>query len=173
MSMIILLAPLLLFLFSCSEPEPEKKKDLTKSEAEYLSEQMNRWDAQRQDDEINQYVQRHSWTMNKTATGVRWMYMQEGDGDSAKVGLTAQVRYDIFLLDGTKVYSSGDTLKDVRIGEDYVESGLHEGLLLMRTGDKMRFILPSYLANGLTGDQDKIGPRASVMYEIELHHLVP
>ena len=169
-----LLIPFLsLLLFSCSEPEPEKKKQLTTKEVEYLSEQMNQWDAQRQDDEIDQYVARHGWTMNKTTTGVRWMYMQEGDGgDSAKVGLTAQVKYDIYLLDGTKVYTSGDTLKEVKIGEDYVESGLHEGLLLMRTGDKMRFILPSYLANGLTGDQDKIGPRSSVMYEIELHHLL-
>ncbi len=172
MNRIIAILPLFIFLFSCSEEEPDKKKKpLSTQEVEYISEQMNQWDAQRQDDEIDQYILRHSWTMSKTKTGVRYMTMEEGSGDSAKVGLTAQVTYDIYLLDGSKVYTSGDTLKDVRVGEDYVESGLHEGLLLMQTGDKMRFILPSYLANGLTGDQDKIGPRSSVMYEIKLHSL--
>lgn len=172
MNRIYAILPLIIFLVACSEEEPQnKKKQLSTQEVEYISEQMNQWDAQRQDDEIDQYILRHSWTMSKTKTGVRYMTMEEGKGDSAKVGLTAQVTYDIYLLDGTKAYTSGDTLKDVRIGEDYVESGLHEGLLLMQTGDKMRFILPSYLANGLTGDQDKIGPRSSVMYEIKLHSL--
>jgi FKBP-type peptidyl-prolyl cis-trans isomerase len=159
------------FLFSCSGEPPEKKKELSTQEVQYISEQMNQWDAQRQDDEIDQYVLRHGWTMDKTKTGVRYMTIEEGQGDTAEVGLTAQVTYDIYLLDGTRVYTSGDTLKEVKIGEDYVESGLHEGLLLMQAGDKMRFILPSYLANGLTGDQDKIGPRSSVMYEIKLHSL--
>lgn len=160
-----------LFFSACSEEQPEKKKELTPEQIEYIAEQTNKWDAQRQEDEIDQYILRHNWKMNTTKTGLRYMLLEEGKGDSAKVGQTAQVTYDIFLMDGKRCYTSGDTLKEVRIGEDYVESGLHEGLLLMRAGDKMRFILPSNLANGLTGDQDKIGPRASVIYEIKLHSL--
>ncbi len=171
MNRIFAIIPLAIFLFSCAEDQPEKKNELTPEQIEYIAEEANKWDAQRQDDEIEQYILRHTWKMDKTSTGVRYMTMEEGNGDSAKVGLTAQVTYDIFLMDGTRCYTSGDTLKDVRIGEDYVESGLHEGLLLMQVGDKMRFILPSYMANGLTGDQDKIGPRASVIYEIKLHSL--
>lgn len=171
MNRIAALIPLTIFLFSCAEEQPEKKKQLTQEQIEYVAEQTNKWDAQRQDDEIDQYVIRHAWQVEKTKTGVRYMTMEEGSGDPAHVGQTAQVTYDIFLMDGTRCYTSGDTLKEVRIGEDYVESGLHEGLLLMQVGDKMRFILPSYLANGLTGDEDKIGPRASVIYEIKLHSL--
>jgi FKBP-type peptidyl-prolyl cis-trans isomerase FkpA len=159
------------FLAACSEDQPKKNTQLTEQQVEYIAEQTNKWDAQRQDDEIDQYVLRHNWKMEKTRTGVRYMTIEEGKGDSAKVGQTAQVTYDIFLMDGTKCYTSLDTLKEIRIGEDYVESGLHEGLLLMQVGDKMRFILPSHLANGLTGDQNKIGPRASVIYEIKLHSL--
>lgn len=171
MKRILAIIPFALFLFACSEEEPQNKKPLSTEEVQYISEQMNQWDVQRQEDEIDQYVLRHGWKMNVSKTGLRYMLMEEGAGDSAKVGQTAEVTYDIYLLDGTRCYTSGDTLKEVKIGEDYVESGLHEGLLYMRTGDKMRFILPSYLANGLTGDQDKIGPRASVMYEIKLHKL--
>lgn len=159
-----------LFFTACSEEQP-KKNQLTTEQVEYIAEQTNKWDVQRQEDEIDQYALRHNWTMNVSRTGLRYMLMEEGKGDSAKVGQTAEVTYDIYLLDGTRVYTSGDTLKPIVIGEDYIESGLHEGLLYMRPGDKMRFILPSNLANGLTGDQDKIGPRASVMYEIKLHKL--
>jgi FKBP-type peptidyl-prolyl cis-trans isomerase len=49
-----------------------------------------------------------------------------------------------------------------------VESGLHEGVQMMHVGDKMRFILPSFRAHGLTGDNSKIPPLTSVVYEIEL-----
>jgi FKBP-type peptidyl-prolyl cis-trans isomerase len=35
-------------------------------------------------------------------------------------------------------------------------------------GGKAKFILPSHLAYGLTGDQDKIPPQSPVVYDIEL-----
>ena len=109
--------------------------------------------------------------MSQTESGVYYMVMQTGTGDSALTGQTAKVTYDIYLLDGTKCYSSEDGPKEFVIGEDYVESGLHEGILRMHLGEQMRFILPSHLAHGLTGDQDKIPPRSSVVYEVKLLEL--
>jgi FKBP-type peptidyl-prolyl cis-trans isomerase FkpA len=35
-------------------------------------------------------------------------------------------------------------------------------------GDKAILILPSHLAHGLVGDENKIPPKASVIYELEL-----
>lgn len=162
-------------LFSCEgkkEDQVPADKQYTKEELTDLSVNMNSWDAQRQQDEIDQYIKRHNWTMQQTKSGVYFMTMKEGSGDSAKTGQTAKVTYNIFLLDGTQCYSSDSTgAKDFAIGEDYVESGLHEGILLMQVGDQMRFILPSHLAHGLTGDQDKIPPRSSVVYEVTLLEL--
>jgi FKBP-type peptidyl-prolyl cis-trans isomerase FkpA len=162
-----------IFLFACNEEEkPNTDKQYTKEELTDLSVEMNNWDAQRQQDEIDQYIKRHGWTMEQTKSGVYYMTIKEGRGDAAKTGQTARVTYDIFLLDGTKCYSSDSTgAKDFEIGEDYVESGLHEGILLMQPGDQMRFILPSHLAHGLTGDQEKIPPRSSVVYEVTLLEL--
>lgn len=161
-----------IFLFACDEEKPKPQNDLTKEEMTDLSVQMNTWDADRQQDEINQYIKRHGWEMQQTKSGVYYMTMKEGKGDSARSGQTAKVTYDIYLLDGTKCYSS-DSIgpKEFAIGEDYVESGLHEGILLMQVGDQMRFVLPSHLAHGLTGDQDKIPPRSSVVYEVTLLEL--
>jgi FKBP-type peptidyl-prolyl cis-trans isomerase FkpA len=157
---------------SCGEEKPAPKKQLTKEQMNDLSVQMNSWDSDRQRDEIEQYIRRRGWKMNLTASGIYWMTLAEGKGDSARVGQTASVSYDIYLLDGTECYSSDSAgPRDVHIGEDYVESGLHEALQMMKSGEKKRFILPSHLAHGLTGDQEKIPPRSSVVYEVEVHSI--
>lgn len=161
-----------LLFASCGEDKPAQKTQLTKQQMNDLSVQMNTWDSDRQRDEIEQYMRRRNWEMNITPSGIYWMTLKEGKGDSARSGQIASVSYDIYLLDGTQCYSSDSTgPRDVNIGEDYVESGLHEALQMMKAGEQKRFILPSHLAHGLTGDQDKIPPRSSVVYEVELHSI--
>jgi FKBP-type peptidyl-prolyl cis-trans isomerase FkpA len=170
----LLLLPLSLstLLFSCGEEPKPKKKQLTMQQMKELSKQMNVWDATRENDEIEQYIKAHQYEMQRTNSGLRWMLLKKGDGPQAQAGLTATVSYKIYLLDGTVCYTSEkDKPKDVLIGKDNVEAGLHEGLQLMHVGDKMRFILPSHLAHGLSGDQSKIPPLTSVVYEIELLNL--
>jgi FKBP-type peptidyl-prolyl cis-trans isomerase len=49
-----------------------------------------------------------------------------------------------------------------------VESGMHEAVLLMHVGGKAKFILPSYMANGLQGDNDKIPPMSAILVDLEL-----
>jgi len=41
-------------------------------------------------------------------------------------------------------------------------------MLLMNKGAKAKFILPSHLAHGLLGDENKIPSNATVIYDIEL-----
>lgn len=157
------------FLFSCKEEIKPKKKKYSTEQIKDLSVQMNAWDEKRQNDEINQYIKVHGWEMETTASGLRYMLIKSGKGPLAQTGQTAKVEYKISLLDGTVCYTSEkDGAKEFLIGKDYIESGLHEGIKLMHVGDKMRFILPSHLAHGLTGDQSKIPPLSSVVYEIEL-----
>lgn len=159
----------ILLLVSCGEKEKPKKRDISTQEMKDLSVQMNAWDEKRQDDEIEQYVKAHNWKMEETSSGLRYMLLKAGDGPLAKTGEKATVSYKIYLLDGTLCYSSEkDGNKEVLIGKDNVETGLHEGLQLMHVGDEMRFVLPSHLAHGLSGDQSKIPPLSSVMYEIRL-----
>jgi FKBP-type peptidyl-prolyl cis-trans isomerase len=54
------------------------------------------------------------------------------------------------------------------VGKDDVESGIHQSVQLMHLGDKGLFIIPSYLAQGIAGDRDKIPPGAVVIYDISL-----
>ena len=38
----------------------------------------------------------------------------------------------------------------------------------MKVGDKAKFIIPSHLAFGLLGDENKIPKRATLVYDVEL-----
>lgn len=120
-------------------------------------------------DEIDQYVAHHNWNMITTGTGLRYMITKKGTGKQAEESERARLNFKISLLDGTLCYSSDSTgAKEFLIGQDNVETGLHEGVKYMHVGDKAVIILPYHLAYGLVGDEHKIPPHASLLYELEL-----
>lgn len=163
---------LIVLLFgACTEKKPApKKKPLTEKQIREGSVKMHNWDRQRQADEIEQYARRKGWDMQTTASGLRWMKLREGTGKQLAVpGNIVKVAYTIKLMDGTLCYTSDkDGTRSFEVGRDDIEPGIHEGVQLMRVGDKMRFILPSHLAHGLTGDNVMIPPLAALVCEIEL-----
>ncbi len=118
---------------------------------------------------IKAFIAKKKWPMTETKTGLQYWIYERGKGTQAKAGDVAVISYDVELLDGTPCYSA-DSLHPGKfvIGEDHVESGLHEALLLMHTGDKARLVLPSHLAFGFTGDSDKIPSESSLVYDIQL-----
>jgi FKBP-type peptidyl-prolyl cis-trans isomerase len=52
-----------------------------------------------------------------------------------------------------------------------VESGIHEGIKLMRVGEKSKLVFPSHLAHGLVGDLKDIPPLSPLVVDIELIEL--
>ena len=123
-------------------------------------------------EKIRAYVNRRNWKMLETETGLWYMILEESNGILAKEGYMATINFRISLLDGTVCYSSDiEDPKVFRIGQGGVESGLEEGILLMHEGDKARFIMPPHLAHGLLGDNNKIPPRAIILYDVELINL--
>jgi len=110
--------------------------------------------------------------MLKTATGLRYFIIEKGNGPVAKEGKTVRFEYEVKLISGDIIYSSDQSgTKDFTIGSGGVESGLEEGILMLRVGDKARFVIPSYLAHGLSGDQGKIPPKATLIYTVKLIEL--
>lgn len=160
-----------LSLIGCSQ----NSGDRTPIDARKLKEPLidaNKIRIEMESDQIDGYVNRRKWDVTRTGTGLRYFIYKSGIGDSAKEGLVARVNYEISLLDGTICYSTKESgSQDFLIGMDDVESGLHEGITYMREGDKAKLILPSHLAHGLIGDQDKIPAKATIIYDIELVEL--
>ena len=140
--------------------QKEVKESLIKSHQMYVKQET---------DEITQYIKRHNYTMQATSTGIYYMITEHGKGEQPLTKDYVTVSYKISLLDGTLCYDSQkEGPKQFKVGQDVEESGVHQAVQLMHVGDKGTFIIPSYLAQGLIGDKDKIPPGAVVIYEINL-----
>jgi FKBP-type peptidyl-prolyl cis-trans isomerase FkpA len=119
--------------------------------------------------EIEDYISRHHWIMNKTQTGLRYMICHKGDGPCVKPGDQVAIKYKINLLNGDLVFVSDSvSLFSFEVGKGNVVSGLEEGILLMNKGDHAKLIIPSHLAFGFLGDMAKIPSRATLVYDLDL-----
>ncbi len=163
----------LLFIFimliSCRNDEAGKTAVRDGDETEKALVGANRILVKKDAEKIAGYIKRRGWDMQETGTGLWYMYTVRGRGDEVQKGDLVTINYTVSLLDGTLCYSSEDKgPRQFKVGRGGVESGLEEGILLLREGDKARFILPPHLAYGLVGDDDKIPARSIILYEVEL-----
>ncbi len=160
-----------LLLFSCNElSSPEQSPN--PSELKETMMEVNKKLVKSENRDIEAYIKRYGWEMEKTGTGLRYMIYEHGNGEKATTGKIANLYYKVSLLDGTICYSSEEFgPKIFRIGMGGVESGLEEGILFLHVGDRVKFILPSHLAFGLVGDSRKIPAKATLVYDIELIEL--
>jgi FKBP-type peptidyl-prolyl cis-trans isomerase FkpA len=158
-----------LLIAGCEQKRTPLPDQLSKS---YTSEPLinaNKKAVQLEDEQIRRYIDRMGWKMKETGTGLRYMISKEGKEEYAHIGKIARIEYECRLISGELCYSSKKTgPKEFKIGSGGVESGLEEGILLMSKGDKAKFILPSHLAFGLIGDQDKIPGKATLVYDVHL-----
>jgi FKBP-type peptidyl-prolyl cis-trans isomerase len=108
--------------------------------------------------------------MKSSGSGLRYWIDGKGYGIMPEAGDRVSLLYTVTLLTGDTIYSSdqdGGPLT-FRAGRAEVISGLEEGILLMKEGDQAKFIIPSHLAYGLTGDQEKIRDKVTLVYDIKL-----
>lgn len=155
-------------LFSCGNTKNNKtEKKYIKNKESLVN--INKYLVEKDKEAIENYIKRHKWEMEMTETGLWYMIYKKGTGEKAENGKFATISYEISLLDGTICYLTDSiSPKTFLIGQGGVESGLELGILLMHEGDRAKLILPPHLAHGLLGDEDKIPPRSTIIYDIEL-----
>ena len=164
-----------LILVSCNtgtidndSPENHKK---TKSKKESLI-KANKYMVNTENKEISNYVRRHNLDIIETGSGLKYQITRHGKGEKAKTGKVATLNYKVKLITGDVIYSSDENgPKIFKIGHGGVESGLEEAILKMRVGDEAIIIIPSHLAYGLLGDNNKIPKRSTIIYEIEFTNI--
>ncbi len=105
----------------------------------------------------------------KTASGLRYKVVQEGDGKTKPTASdSVVVHYTGTLIDGTKFDSSVDRGQPAEFGVGGVIPGWTEALQLMSKGAKYQLVIPSDLAYGPNGAGDKIGPNSVLVFDVEL-----
>jgi FKBP-type peptidyl-prolyl cis-trans isomerase len=106
----------------------------------------------------------------KTESGLRYKFIQKGNGKQAEAGKTVSVHYTGQLENGKTFDSSYPRKKPIEfpLGKGHVIEGWDEGIALLQVGDKARFVIPSYLGYGSSGAGGVIPPDATLIFDVEL-----
>ena len=102
-----------------------------------------------------------------TASGLQYKVIQAGSGANPKAEEKVRVIYTGKLIDGTVFDTSIKTGKPAEFFLNQVIPGWTEGVQLMKPGSKYEFYIPSNLAYGPRGSQDRIPGNSALIFEIE------
>ena len=106
--------------------------------------------------------------VKQTESGLQYKIIKEGDGKKPTIDDTVVVNYRGTLIDGTEFDSSYSRGEPAELGVNRVIKGWQEALQLMPVGSKWQIAVPSDLAYGQRGAGGKIGPNATLLFDIEL-----
>ena len=106
----------------------------------------------------------------KTESGLRYQIIQQGSGAQPQAGQTVAVHYKGMLADGVEFDNSYKRGKPIEfpVGQGHVIAGWDEGIMLLKVGDKARFVIASHLAYGSRGAGGVIPPHATLVFDVEL-----
>jgi gliding motility-associated peptidyl-prolyl isomerase len=167
----IFIACCLLFL-SCAEPEARRpitvKTKTTLASTVEQTKKLNKIEEQN----ILQYIaQDSSRTYVNSKNGFWYTYINkvEGTQDLPKVNDQVLISYEIKDLNNVVIYSK-ETLgnKLYTVDKENFIAGLQIGIKMMKEGETVTFIIPSYNAYGILGDEKKIGMNQSIISTVTL-----
>lgn len=101
-------------------------------------------------------------------SGLQYKVIKSGSGKSPKATDTVKTHYHGTLIDGTVFDSSVQRGEPISFPVNGVIAGWTEALQLMKEGDKWQLFIPGKLAYGERGAGGKIGPNATLVFDVEL-----
>lgn len=123
----------------------------------------------RENEEMQMFIRRYGWQMQRTPTGLYVEVLDPGKGDLFKENDPVTMEYRTFLLSGEMIYCSDSLgLKHFVVNRSEEIDALHEAVQLLRPGARARLVIPSYLAYGVAGDGDRIQGLQPILMEIHL-----
>jgi len=107
------------------------------------------------------------------SSGLQYIELTPGQGNSPKANDTVTVNYRGTLLDGTEFDSSYNRSEPNTFQVDNLIQGWQEALQLMKPGAKWKIFVPPQLAYGTKGAGQVIEPNSTLIFEIELVNVKP
>ncbi len=101
-------------------------------------------------------------------SGLQYKILKKGSGKKPKLTDTVTTHYKGTLIDGTEFDSSYRRNQPVSFPVNGVIAGWTEALQLMEEGAKWQLFIPPHLAYGERGAGPRIGPNATLIFEVEL-----
>ena len=163
---------LLLFLNGCQNHSAtgtvvSSDKDTEDKDAPWIegNKKILNWESE----EIELFIKRYHWQMERTGTGLYIQILQQGSGDKFVEGDKVNIEYQTFLLSGEKIYDSKeDGIKTFTVDKSEEITGLHEAVKMLSPGATARLVIPTHLAYGVAGDGNKINGRLPIAMIIHI-----
>jgi len=156
-----------LLLTGCQNKPDTRSNAAPRTEAELI--EINRSLITQDRQQITGYLSKTNRRFTETNTGLWYSVLEAGKGQTVKTGDDVSYDFECTLLNGDPCYSGTQT---IRVGYTDAGSGVTEGLQMMQEGSDYLFIVPPYLAFGLTGDGAKIPGRAILVYRIRIKDII-
>lgn len=161
-----------MLLFSCQNEDVSSFKQNNNLEIKVLdsdqSIDLNKSWSLDESFKIETYCKRQGWDMVKSNSGIFYSIVKNGDGKVfPSFDDEVTINYEVRLLDvdQTLCYSSDEFGSAIfKVEKSLVESGLHEAITYLKSGDSAIVVLPHFLAHGIAGNIDKIPPLSPVLY---------
>src|SRR4030042_6999500 len=154
---------LLIATISCRSGSEEESSQTRPGKKEMAA--LNRFLVQKDRERIASYIERRNLKMTEASSGLWYMIKKEGTGDYLTDNDKIVMEYSCTLLDGTGCYSSEESgPREIILGRSELETGLAQGLRMLKPEGEALFILPPFLAYGLKGDGNKVPSRSVLVY---------
>ncbi len=111
-----------------------------------------------------------SGDVQETPSGLKYIVIEEGEGDKPAKGQKVKVHYTGKLEDGSVFDSSVErgTPIEFTLGVGQVIKGWDEGIADMKVGEKRQLIIPPDLGYGPNGYPPVIPPNSTLIFDTEL-----
>jgi gliding motility-associated peptidyl-prolyl isomerase len=166
---------LLVLVAACKSPEARRPVDVKSGSSVKASVERNKelytaeekvLKAMIQKDTLNNYL--------NSEYGFWYYYVNENpeETETPEFGDLLEFEYDIKDIYGNTIYSKKELGKNTyRMDKEEIITGLREGLKLMREGETITFVFPSYKAYGYYGDMERIGANMPIVSTVTLHNI--
>ena len=166
---------LVLIISSCSSPEP--RKPIIRKTSSFMSESVERNTVLKNVEEeiFRQMMERDSINTYINSEFGFWYYYMERDTVSNKFVRTGDeviFSYEVRTLDDSIVYTEeelGD--QNYLVDKEELITGLQEGIKIMKEGEVVVFLFPSYKAYGYTGNQ-RVRSNEPLIYIVNLKKII-
>jgi len=120
-----------------------------------------------EDSEIKKYrYYNNSEPDSITSEGVYYYQTTEGKGDQVEIGSNIKIIFAEKILNKQDVFATCDTC-ELTLGNNTFNTGLTNGILMMKKGGKSKLIVPYSQGYGST-QNGEIPPYSTLFYEIEI-----
>jgi gliding motility-associated peptidyl-prolyl isomerase len=170
---------LLFFIIAIACKSPEARRPVQRSTGSFIKESADRNIKLYKKEEavIGKIIANNSETQFESSANGFWYFYNVRDTTSTrmpKFGDIVTFTYDIKTLDGETILSDAENgLQYYQVDQSNQDliSGIREGLKVMKEGETVTFLFPSYKAFGYYGIQEKLGANVPVQSTVTLRSI--